>query len=240
MCKKAGRARLEHRPIRSDARGRHRGQRRAVIAPGAADDLVLVGLAETLPIVAGRLEGRFVRLRAAGGEEKAVDARIAQAREPLGQLDGRPIGAAGVARGVAQLSHLPRGGLGQFVAAVADDDVPQAGQAIEKLAARLVDQHGAAAFDPDVRVLLRGRPVQRVEQVCPIAGPIVAVAVIIVAPMSMPGFRGKRREKASFYRQDAAQTSVERIENASAMARSAMHATACTQAALMPCDENTA
>jgi hypothetical protein len=74
--REAGNPRLEHRPIGFDAGGRHGGERRAVIAPLAANDFVFGRLAGDLPIVAGGFESRLVGFGAAGSEEEMIDARI--------------------------------------------------------------------------------------------------------------------------------------------------------------------
>src|SRR5579863_10516041 len=98
-----------------------------MIAPDAADDFVLVGLAGQLPIEARGLESRFVRLRTAGGKVETIDAGIKEPGESLGQCDGRAVCAAGVARRVWKFIHLPRGGVGQFAASVTGDNIPQSG-----------------------------------------------------------------------------------------------------------------
>ena len=131
--------------------------------------LVLSGLPDKFPKAAGRFERRFIGLGAAAGEEEAVDVRIANRRQPLGQFDGRRIRAAGIGRGVGQPAHLLGGGIGQFGPAVADDDVPQAGQGIEKLAAAVVDQNRAAAGGPHMRLVGQRPIVERMDQMVAVA-----------------------------------------------------------------------
>ena len=75
-------ARLEHRPVARDAGGAHRGQRDAVIAPLARDDLGFVLASAQLPVGARHLDAAFGRLAAPGGEKETVDRRIGE----LGQL----------------------------------------------------------------------------------------------------------------------------------------------------------
>src|SRR5690606_10375269 len=84
-------ARLEPRPVGWQTRRRHRGERRAVITPVAADDLRLVELADGLPKEPRRLERGFVRFRAAAGEEESIDAWIENRGELLGEFRGGTI-----------------------------------------------------------------------------------------------------------------------------------------------------
>ena len=83
----------------------------------------------------------------------------------LGQPDRRLVGEAGIGRGVGQLLHLRRGGVGEFLAAVADIDVPQRGQGVDVFAAVGGAQHGALPRDVDLRGGVILGEVQRVDQV---------------------------------------------------------------------------
>jgi len=85
--------------------------------------------------------------------------------ELFGELHGRQVRRARVRREVGQLLHLRRRRLGQLGAAVADVDVPQAGEPVDvALAAQRLDRRPLAAH-VDHRLGVIDRVVQRVDQV---------------------------------------------------------------------------
>ena len=164
-------ARLERVPIaRAHARGTHGLQRQPVIGLRAGNHLHLVRPAGGLPVEARRLERRFVRLRAARREEHGLEAVGRQADQPVSQCDRRDVRSADVARAEGQLAHLFGRGVGQLLAPVADVDVPQAGQAVDVLAAVDVIADGTAPTRPDDRVEVVARMVQRVNEMRVIEG----------------------------------------------------------------------
>ena len=158
-------ARLEHLPVSGHARRAHRLLRHAVVGVVARDDLDLVGLALGLPVEARRLERRLVGLRPAAGEEHGLHVVVGEPDELFGELHGRQVRRARVRREVGQLLHLRRRRLGQLGAAVADVDVPQAGEPVDvALAAQRLDRRPLAAH-VDHRLGVIDRVVQRVDQV---------------------------------------------------------------------------
>jgi hypothetical protein len=141
-----------------------------VVSQLARDDLRLVGPALKPPIRPRRLERGLVRLGATGCEEEPVDARIGQARQPLGQLYGAGVRASAIARREPESRHLVARGIGQFLASMAQHHVPQPGEAVDVLPTFGVGHHGAVAPGPDVSRLVCRGIVQRVKQVGLVAG----------------------------------------------------------------------
>ena len=78
--RRAGEQRLERLARGRDAGGAQRAERRAVVGELARDDLVAAGVAGELVVLAGELERRVDGLRAAAGEEDAVEVARARAR----------------------------------------------------------------------------------------------------------------------------------------------------------------
>ncbi len=146
------------------------GDGRAVIGHLARDDAVLLGLALERPVVPDEADGGVVRFGPGGAEEDLAEA----GRRNLGDLAGEQHGAGrraaeeGVV--VGQLLHLPVGGLGELLAAVADIDAPQARHAVEDLVALAVVDEGTVGADDHAaagaaQVLVVGEGVEMVRGV---------------------------------------------------------------------------
>ncbi len=161
----AGHAGLEHGPVAGQARGAHGRQRDAVIGALAGDDLDLVRLAQPSPVVAHGLEGALVGLCAAGCEEGGVQAGVGPPCQRVGQLDGGDVAGPGVAGAVGEGGHLLLGDVGQFLYAVADQHVPQAGQPVDDLAPVDGAQPDAVPGLEDEGRLVGAGMVQRVQHV---------------------------------------------------------------------------
>jgi hypothetical protein len=99
-----------------------------VVGHFAGDDFDLVGLAFEVPVVAGDFEGGFVRFGAAGGEVDVVERAGEELGEFGGELDGGRCGETEEGGDEGDLVDLFGGGGGEFVAAVADVDVPETGE----------------------------------------------------------------------------------------------------------------
>ena len=134
-----------------DGEGPHGG---AVVRDVTADDLVPLGLADQLEVLAGQLPRRLDGLGAAGGEEDPVEVAGRQVGDLLGQLDGLRVRVA-PHREVGQLGRLLGSRLHQFHPTVAELAGEQAGQAVQvALAVLVVDPHALAVGDD--RDLLAG------------------------------------------------------------------------------------
>jgi hypothetical protein len=100
----------------------------------------------SLKVLLGHFPRRLDSLRAAGGEENTVQVTGRQFRQPLRQLDGLGVGV-GPQREVGELGRLPRAGLGDLLAAVADLAHEQAGQPVQVSPPVLVEDVGTRAAD---------------------------------------------------------------------------------------------
>ena len=169
---------LEHRPVCGDSGCGHRGQGDPVVAPLARDDLGLVRLAPKLPVVAGHLEVAVARFAAAGGEIEAVDVRIGDGGEALGELDRTRVGAPRIPGCIGKLRHLRGGRIHQLPASVAGGVVPEPREAIDESVAVGVDELRPLAADPDLSAGMRGRAVQGVNEMFLIAEDESCVCVI--------------------------------------------------------------
>ena len=156
--------RLEHRVEGRHTGGAHCRQGQAVIAVDPGDDLRLPRTALPAPEIAGDLERRLVRLRAAGREIHAGEVGIGHPQQPLRKTDGGRVRVSGVRRRVRQRLHLCSGGLGQLGPAVAHIHVPQRRQPVEVLAAFGIPQDRAVPFHKDHRRLVIGGMVQGMNQ----------------------------------------------------------------------------
>ena len=96
-----------------------------------------------------------VRVRSGIAEENAVQVPGCELGQLLRQRDGGHV--RGLEEGVVigQLAHLPGGGIGQFVAPVADVDAPQPGHAVEDLVAVAVGEKHALGPRDDPSALRR-------------------------------------------------------------------------------------
>ncbi len=144
---------VEHIPVALDAGRLRRRQRQAVVAHVAAENDALAGAAKLVPVEAGQLERAVVRLGAAAREEDRVQVTGQQRGDLGGQLDAGAIGRAAEGGGVLQLAHLLGGDFGQFLAPVADVDVPHASGAVDVLVAIDIVEVDTLATLPDDRTL---------------------------------------------------------------------------------------
>ena len=145
---RAGHERLEHLLGRRDAGDRQGALGRAVVGDGARDDLVLRRLAGQLEVLLRELPRGLDGLAAAGGEEDAVEVTGGVAREALGQLDRLGVRVA-PQREEGELLGLLGGRLGELLAAVADLDDEEAGEAVDVLVAAVVPDLPALALGDD-------------------------------------------------------------------------------------------
>ena len=122
----------------------------AVVAAGAADDQLALRLAGLHVGDAGQLHHRVDGLGARVGEEHAGVGRRADLAQLFRQRLGRLVGERVEGRVGRERADLGGDGVGHLGAAVADRVVPQAGHAVDQLAAVLVPHQGAlAALDAD-------------------------------------------------------------------------------------------
>ncbi len=161
--------RLEHLLGRRDARDGQRPLRGAVVGDRTADDLVLGGPPDQLPVLLGQLPRRLHGLPATGGEEDPVQVARGVVRQPLGQLDGRRV-RVGPQREERELRGLLRRRLGELAPAVAGVDREQSREPVQEGPAAVVGDAGALAGDDDghLPALLVGRvPREVLPQVVP-------------------------------------------------------------------------
>src|SRR5690606_1642275 len=121
----------------TQAGARHCG---AVVTVPAADDHFLGRLALDCPVMAHHAQDRVIGFRAGAGEEDVIHAGRHDVGDGLGQRDGRRVGGLEEQVVIGQLTHLPGGGLDQFLAAVADVDAPEPGHGIKDLVALAIPQ----------------------------------------------------------------------------------------------------
>ena len=127
---------------------RRAGDGAAVVAVPARNDDVAFRLAEQLPVAAHQADHGVVRFAAGAGVEHVVELRRRHFRENSRKLDRRRGAALEETVVVRQLQHLAVGGVGEFLAPVAERHAPQAGHAVEDLVALgRVDVHALGARD---------------------------------------------------------------------------------------------
>jgi hypothetical protein len=127
-----------------------------VVGDLAGDELVLARIPGVLVVGAGELDRRLNRLRAARGEEDAVQVAGRELGELRGQLDRPWVGVApdGVE---VELGYLARGGLAELGATVPGVDAEQRREAVEVAIPVLVPDIGPLAAGDDrhlVRVVI--------------------------------------------------------------------------------------
>ena len=144
----ARRERLELGAQLGDAGGGEGAERGAVVGDLAGDHLVLLAFAAHAVVVAGQLQRRLDRLRAAGGEEDAVEVAGGERGDPRGELDRARVGVA-PERVEVELFDLAGRGLAELGAAVAGVDAEEGGEAVEVALAVLVVDVAALAADDD-------------------------------------------------------------------------------------------
>ena len=154
----------EHLLVAGQAGGAHGRHGHAVVPIAARDDFHLVRLTHALPVVAGEFKGGFIGLRAAGGEIGSRHVAVGQAHDAFGQADGGLVGEPGIGGRIRQFFHLAGGGVGQFLAPVADIDVPQARQPVDVFAPVVGGQHRTLAADKDFGGGVVFRVVQRMDE----------------------------------------------------------------------------
>ena len=140
----ARRERLELRAQLGDPGGGERPERGAVVGDLARDHLVLLAFAELPVVVAGQLQRRLDRLRAAGGEEDAVEVAGGERGDARGELDRARVGVA-PQRVEVELLDLARRRFAELGAAVAGVDAEEAGEAVEVAVAVVVVDVAAVA-----------------------------------------------------------------------------------------------
>ena len=117
----------------------------------AADELGLAGVAGALVVGAGELDRRLDRLRAARGEEDAIQVAGRQRRDPGRELDRPRVRVAPDGEEV-ELGDLARGGLAELRPAVARVDAEERREAVEIAVALLVPHVRTLAADDDRHV----------------------------------------------------------------------------------------
>ena len=111
-------------------RGGHGVAGAAVVRAVAGDDLVLAGVAGLQPVLAGQLDRRLVRLRAAGEELHRRVLRRGDLDQQLGQPQRRRIGGHG-RRGEGDLPRLLGGDVDDLLQAVPEIDGEDAGETVD-------------------------------------------------------------------------------------------------------------
>jgi hypothetical protein len=142
------RERLEGRAADRNSGERERAESDPVVRVTAGDRLATLRLSVCLVPLAGELPCRLDRLRAAGGEEDALQPGRRQAGDPPRQLNRRGMCDRPV-RGERQAAHLFVGRAAELVAVrVAEVGAVEAGQAVDVAAAVcVVDVDSLAALD---------------------------------------------------------------------------------------------
>ncbi len=125
------------------------GDRRSVIGVVAADDDAPLRFALQHPVVADETDGGVVRFRARRAEEDLIEICRCQFRELARQRDDGRMRRLEERIVERQLQHLIVGGLGEFLAAVADVGRPKPRHAVEDAVAFAIEDIGAFAFDDD-------------------------------------------------------------------------------------------
>ncbi len=136
------------------------GDGRAVVAVDPGDDDVAVGDALHLPVIAGQADDGVDGFRAGVVEEDVLQI-TAQQLGDLGRQHDRG-GRGGLEEGVVvgQLQHLVIGGGGQFLAAIADLDAPQARHAVKNdVPIAIVDETALRAGDDAAAAQVALQPV---------------------------------------------------------------------------------
>ena len=130
-----------------------RAERRAVVGPPAADDLLLLGSAQGVVVVPGELDLRLVRVGARDAEERLGVGDRGHLPQLLRQRHRRFVALAGEEVRVGEVPHLLRRNLGQLFHAVAQGGAPEAGQALDVLPALLVPDPDALRPGDDERTV---------------------------------------------------------------------------------------
>jgi len=156
--------RLERRPARRDPRERQRPQRGAVVGDPARDGLAPLRLAARRVVLAGELPRRLHRLRAARGEEHALQPGRRELGDPRRQLDRARV-RDGPVRRERQLAHLRVRDAAELVpVGVAEVRAVQAGQPVDVAAALGVVDVAAVPARDHQRAVLELRHVGEVQE----------------------------------------------------------------------------
>ena len=131
--------------VRRDALRRGAPVVDAVVAPGARDDQLALGMAGEEVSEPGQLHHGVDRLGARAGEEDAGVVHRADADESFGQLLGRLVGEGVERRIGGEGAGLLADGIGDLAPPVADRAVPETGHRIDQRPPRRVPDHGALA-----------------------------------------------------------------------------------------------
>jgi hypothetical protein len=149
----ARRQRLELGAQLGDPGCREGSQRGPVVGDLPRDHLVLLAFAERPVVVAGELQRRLDRLRAAVGEEDPVEPRRGERGEARGEFDRPRVGVA-PERVEVELLDLARRRFAELAAAMADVDAEERREPVEVAVAVLVEDVTALAADDDRDLVL--------------------------------------------------------------------------------------
>mmetsp|Transcript_6064 Transcript_6064/g.24216 ORF Transcript_6064/g.24216 Transcript_6064/m.24216 type:complete len:373 (+) Transcript_6064:1199-2317(+) len=149
----AGQQAAEHLAVGHHAADRDAAEVHAVVAALAADEPGAARLAAHAVVGDGHLQGGLDRLGAGVGEEHAVQPGRSDGCQPFGQLEGLGVGHLEGRRKV-QLGRLLLDGLHDAGPVVAGIDAPQAGDAVQHLAALVVAKEHAVGLSQQPRRLL--------------------------------------------------------------------------------------
>jgi len=149
--------RLVKRQDAGEAAGR-RGE--AVIRAEPRDDLLLLGLAAQVVVVAHQLEIGVVGVGTGGAEKHlrqvpGAGTLAEQRQHAVGEADDRLVRVGREQMVVAEIGHRLGRRLAQFGAAIADVDAPQPGAAVDQLAALAVAHPHARGTGDDRRAVLQ-------------------------------------------------------------------------------------
>ena len=129
------------------------GQRDPVIALLAADDLLLLGPADRIIVIADQLDLRVVGVRAGAAEQDLAGVQRRQFLQFLRQIDRRFMAASAEHVGVGDRFHLLARRLGQLLHAMPQRRAPEAGQPLDIFLALIVLYEHALALRHDQRTV---------------------------------------------------------------------------------------
>src|SRR5215213_4481554 len=152
--------------VGGDAGRRQRAHGDTVVGHLAGEDLDLFRLSLQPPVVAGDLQRRLIRFRPTGGELEVVEVAGEERRQPRRELDRRWGCEAEEIGDERDLTNLSRSHIGQFGPAMADINVPQAGEGIDvALAIRVPEEDVFSPYHDERTVISQGPQVrERVEE----------------------------------------------------------------------------
>ena len=176
-----------------------RAHRAPVIGVVAREDDVSLRLADHVEVAAHHPDHGVVRLRARVGEEDVLEAGWGHLGEDPAELCGGGMG--GVEEGVVvrQLRHLPRRGVRELAAAVADVHAPQARHRVDEAVPVRVPEVDALGAHDDARPALG------------IEGRVVGEGVEVMAGVDRPQIVGGRCGRGLAHRHGVLPVSVIRF-----------------------------